>query len=183
LTSVVCFTAQMLAFVAIPFHFQEQLGRTAVQIGLLMTPWPIAVALAAPLAGRLADRYAAGLLGGIGLTVFAAGLASLALLPSHPTDLHIAACMALCGLGFGFFQSPNNRTIVSSAPRQRSGAAGGLLATARLLGQTSGAVAMAALFHLVSSHATTTALWTAAAIAVAAAVISRMRSPAATAVA
>jgi DHA2 family multidrug resistance protein-like MFS transporter len=178
LTSVVCFTAQMLAFVAIPFHFQEQLGRTAVQIGLLMTPWPIAVALAAPIAGRLADRHSAGLLGGVGLTLFAAGLASLALLPSHPSDLHIIACMALCGLGFGFFQSPNNRTIVSSAPRQRSGAAGGLLATARLLGQTTGAVGMAALFHLTAAHATTTALWAAAAIAIVAAIISllRMRS-------
>ena len=55
--------------------------------------------------------------------------------------------MALCGAGFGFFQSPNNRTIVTAAPRARSGAAGGMLATARLLGQTSGAVAVAAGFH------------------------------------
>ena len=44
--------------------------------------------------------------------------------------------MAVCGLGFGLFQSPNNRTIVSAAPKPRSGAAGGMLATARLLGQT-----------------------------------------------
>lgn len=175
LTSVVCFTAQMLAFVAIPFHFQQQLGLSAVKVGLLMTPWPIAVALAAPFAGRLADRYAAGLLGGIGLTVFAAGLIALALLPARPSDLHIIAAMALCGVGFGVFQAPNNRTIVSSAPRHRSGAAGGLLATARLLGQTSGAVTMAILFHLASAHATTTALWLAAVIAIVAAGVSLLR--------
>ncbi len=47
--------------------------------------------------------------------------------------------MALCGLGFGFFQAPNNRTLLSSAPMNRSGAAGGMLATARLTGQTFGA--------------------------------------------
>ncbi len=47
--------------------------------------------------------------------------------------------MALCGLGFGFFQAPNNRTLLSSAPMDRSGAAGGMLATARLTGQTVGA--------------------------------------------
>ena len=50
--------------------------------------------------------------------------------------------MALCGLGFGFFQSPNNRAMVSSSPRSRSGAAGGMLATARVLGQTIGAVSV-----------------------------------------
>ena len=54
----------------------------------------------------------------------------------------------MCGIGFGLFQSPNNRTIVSSAPRIRTGAAGGMLATARLLGQTSGAVAVGVAFHL-----------------------------------
>jgi DHA2 family multidrug resistance protein-like MFS transporter len=47
--------------------------------------------------------------------------------------------MALCGLGFGFFQAPNNRTLLTSAPMDRSGAAGGMLATARLTGQTIGA--------------------------------------------
>ena len=56
--------------------------------------------------------------------------------------------MALCGIGFGLFQSPNNRTIISSAPRQRSGAAGGMLATARLLGQTTGAVVVGIAFHI-----------------------------------
>ena len=56
--------------------------------------------------------------------------------------------MAVCGLGFGLFQSPNNRTIVSAAPKPRSGAAGGMLATARLLGQTAGAVTVGVAFHL-----------------------------------
>jgi DHA2 family multidrug resistance protein-like MFS transporter len=61
--------------------------------------------------------------------------------------------MAVCGLGFGLFQSPNNRTIVSAAPKPRSGAAGGMLATARLLGQTTGAVAVGVAFHLAGVHA------------------------------
>jgi DHA2 family multidrug resistance protein-like MFS transporter len=72
----------------------------------------------------------------------------LSRLGSDPGTLDIAWRMAVCGLGFGLFQSPNNRTIVSSAPVERSGAAGGMLATARLLGQTSGAVAVAVAFHL-----------------------------------
>ena len=147
-TSVVSFAAQMLAYVALPFLFQSVLGRSVIATGLLMTPWPIAVGVAAPFAGRLADRFPAGLLGGIGLGIFSLGLYFLSRLGPSPGDLDIAWRMAVCGLGFGLFQSPNNRTIVSAAPKPRSGAAGGMLATARLLGQTAGAVTVGAAFHL-----------------------------------
>lgn len=179
MASIVSFAAQMLAFVALPFYFQNELGRSAVETGLLMTPWPLAVAVAAPIAGRLADRHPAGLLGGAGLAVFACGLALLALIPPGAGDADIVWRMAVCGLGFGFFQSPNNRTLVSSAPRERSGAAGGMLATARLLGQTTGAVTMAILFHAALARPTTTALALAAAVALVAAGVSllRLRAP------
>ena len=144
-TSIASFCGQMLAFVALPFYLESRFGYSAVQIGLLITPWPIAVAFAAPLAGRLVERYPAGLLGGIGLLVFAAGLGALALLPANPTLADVVWRMALAGAGFGLFQTPNNRTMIAAAPRERSGGASGMLGTARLLGQTTGA-ALVALF-------------------------------------
>ena len=84
----------------------------------------------------LAEQW---LLGGIGLALFAAGLLSLATIGAHPGTVDIVWRMALCGAGFGLFQSPNNRAMLSSAPRERSGGAGGMLSTARLTGQTIGA--------------------------------------------
>ncbi|WP_024508673.1 MFS transporter [Bradyrhizobium sp. ARR65] len=144
-TSIASFCGQMLAFVALPFYLQSRFGYTAVRMGLLITPWPIAVAFAAPLAGRLVERFPAGLLGGIGLLIFALGLATLALLPAHPTPSDVIWRMALAGFGFGLFQTPNNRTMIAAAPRERSGGASGMLGTARLLGQTTGA-ALVALF-------------------------------------
>jgi len=147
-TSTVSFAAQMLAYVTLPFLFQSVLGRSAFETGLLMTPWPLALGVIAPIAGRLADKVRAGLIGGIGLVIFAFGLFMLSQLGPHPGTFDITWRMAVCGIGFGLFQSPNNRTIVSSAPRHRSGAAGGMLATARLLGQTTGAVAVGVAFHL-----------------------------------
>ena len=147
-TSVISFTAQMAAFVSLPFHFELVMHRDQVATGLLLTPWPIGVGIAAPPAGWLADRFSAAILGGIGLLVFAAGLASLAALSAEASNVQIAWRMLVCGLGFGFFQSPNNRMMLSTAPRERSGAAGGMLATARLTGQTMGAVLIAVCLHL-----------------------------------
>jgi MFS transporter, DHA2 family, multidrug resistance protein len=174
-TSIVSFSAQMMAYVGLPFYLQSVMGRSAVETGLLMTPWPMAVGIAAPIAGRLADRHRAGTLGAIGLGTFATGLALLSLIRPGASNFDVAWRMALCGAGFGFFQSPNNRAMVTAAPMHRSGAAGGALATARLLGQTAGAVTTGLFFHLAGTRATTTALMTAAGLAALAALVSLSR--------
>jgi len=173
-TSVCSFFAQMAAFVALPFEIQR-LGRSAVETGLLMTPWPLAIACVAPLAGRLSDRYPAAILGGVGLIVMSAGLALLATFPAGGTAFELMWRMALCGLGFGFFQAPNNRAMLSSAPRSRSGAAGGMLSTVRLLGQTVGAAVVAVLFRTHAERGATLALTVAAVMAVAASALSFSR--------
>ncbi len=157
-TSMASFTTQGLAFVALPFFFEEVLHRDPVETGFLMTPWPIVVALAAPIAGRLSDRYAPGLLGGFGLMLLSAGLLSLAWLTSHPTTIGIVLGMALCGVGFGLFQAPNMKALMSSAPPERSGGASGVIAMARLLGQTTGAALVALCFGLSGSHGPVLAL-------------------------
>ena len=173
-TSIASFIAQMGALVALPFEIQR-IGHSAVETGLLMTPWPVAVAIAAPIAGRLADRYPAGLLGGLGLVVLAAGLALLAVFPDGGSAANLIWRTALCGLGFGFFQTPNNRTLLSAAPRARSGAAGGMLGTARLLGQTLGAALVAVLFRAFPATGSNIILWMAAGVALVAALISTAR--------
>jgi DHA2 family multidrug resistance protein-like MFS transporter len=184
--SIVSFAAQALAYVAIPFLLQSVLGRSVFETGLLMTPWPIGVGIAAPIAGRLVDRVPAGLLGGVGLAIFAAGLFFLSRLGASPDNFSIAWRMAVCGIGFGMFQSPNNRTIVSAAPKPRSGAAGGMLATARLLGQTAGAVTVGAAFHLFGVAVAPKLLFASSIAALLAAAISltrlRVRPPARVAV-
>lgn len=174
-TSIVSFAAQMLALVTLPFLLQSVLGRSVLASGLLMTLWPLSVAVTAPLAGRMSDRLPAGLLGGIGLGVFAVGLASLSMLGGDPGTGAILVSMAICGAGFGFFQSPNNRTLLNAAPRNRSGAAGGMLATARLLGQTAGAVAVAAGFHRLGVDSAHLLLRSASIAAAIAALISLLR--------
>jgi DHA2 family multidrug resistance protein-like MFS transporter len=133
------------------------------------------MAIAAPIAGRLADRYPAGILCGLGLLCTSGGLALLAIFPAGGSTADFIWRMVLCGLGYGFFQTPNNRTLISAAPRSRSGAAGGMLSTARLLGQTLGAAFVAILFRAYPGTGSNVILWFAAAVALVAALISMVR--------
>ncbi len=174
-TAVCSFATQSLGFVALPFLLQHALGRSQVETGFLMTPWPIVVAAMGPVAGRLSDRYAPGLLGSIGLAGLAAGMALLALLPAQPTTPDILWRMALCGAGFGFFQAPNMRALMSSAPLSRSGGAGGMAALMRLFGQTIGAALVAACFALAGPRGPTAALFLGSAFAALASVASLLR--------
>jgi DHA2 family multidrug resistance protein-like MFS transporter len=174
-TSVASFAAQLLAFVSLPFRFENTLHYDQVATGLLMTPWPAAVGISAPIAGWLSDRLSTAILCAVGLVVMAGGMLALALLPAHPSGLDIGWRMAVCGAGFGVFQAPNNRMMLSSAPRERSGAAGGMLGTARLTGQTLGAVLTAILFQAFASRGEIIALYVAAGLALVAATISLLR--------
>jgi MFS transporter, DHA2 family, multidrug resistance protein len=147
-TSVCSYAAQTIMYLAMPFYFAIAGGMSQTHIGLLITPWPAVVMIVAPIAGRLSDRYPAGLLGGIGLAVLCAGLLTMLSLPADPPVIDVVWRMLLSGAGFGFFQSPNNRALIAGAPRSRSGAASGVISTARLTGQTIGGVVVAIVFDL-----------------------------------
>jgi DHA2 family multidrug resistance protein-like MFS transporter len=145
-TSVCSYIAQIMAFVSLPFLFQTVLHRSTVATGLLITPWPVLVAFAAPVAGRLSARYPASVLGSIGLALLAVGLLLLAALPSSPSDLDIAWRMALCGVGFGLFQTPNNTALMTAGPVTRNAAASAMVAVARTVGWSFGSALVALMF-------------------------------------
>lgn len=138
------FTASMTLLISTPFRLHD-MGFSAAEIGAAIAPWPLTNMVVAPLAGWLSDRVPAGILGGIGMTVSIAALTLLATMPVDPSYFEIAWRMALCGSGFGLFLPPNARLIIGSARRERAAAAGGLVSTVRLIGQTSGATLVAAL--------------------------------------
>ncbi len=177
MASVCCFAAQMASYVALPFYLQRDLGFDAFTTGLYMTPWPLMVGLMAPLVGRLADRMSTGWLCAAGGICLATGLALAAAWPVHRSALPLVLFTMICGIGFGLFQTPNNRNMLLSAPRERSGAAGGMQATARQLGQTLGAVTMTLLFTITSeSAAPRIGLALSAALALTAGVVSVLRA-------
>ena len=180
-TAVCCHAAQIIALIVLPFYFQYGGGLAPFDIGVQMTPWPAAVIVMAPIAGRLADRYSAGILGGLGLAVMVCGLVMTMLMPATAGWSNVAWRLALCGAGFGLFQSPNNRMIIGGAPADRAGAGSGMLSTSRLVGQTTGSALVAVVLGLTHGepnsivHATHIALGVAAAFAASAMGLSWMR--------
>lgn len=166
LSSVCCFTGQSLGLLSLPFLLHRQ-GLAPLATGLSLAAWPLAVAVAAPVAGRLADRRSNTRLCAAGGVVLSLGLAGAALAPTGWTTPFIA----LSGVGFGLFQTPNNRNLFLSAPTDRGGAAGSLQATARVTGQTLGSLTAAALFSL-GPDAPAVALGAGAILALAAAGVS-----------
>jgi len=171
------FIAQLLAFVTLPFYLNG-IGFTQLQIGLVMTPWPLTIAVTAPLAGILCDRFAPGLIGTIGLAITAVALLSIAFVPPGATEVDFIWRMGLAGLGYGLFSPPNLRQIMSAAPKHRSGVTSGMIGTNRLTGQSIGAALAALVLSLAPMNANLVALSLAAGMATIGAGVSLMRAPA-----
>lgn len=177
-TSVCSYAAQILAYVSLPFLFQVVMHRSAVATGLLVTPWPLLVAFAAPVAGRLTARYPAAVLGSIGMAVLTVGLVLLATMPAVPADWDVAWRMGVCGVGFGFYQTPNNVTLMTAGPPERSGAASGMVAVARTVGWSLGSALVALVFGLQGAAGAGTCLWAGAGFAAVGSVVSVSRGAA-----
>ena len=142
------FAGQMAMLVSLPFYLQITLERSQLAVGFLMAGWPAGAAVIALIAGRLSDRYSVALLCAIGAGSMAIGLLGVVLMPASTSDVWLFAAMLLSGIGFGFFQTPNNRVLIGSAPRHRAGALGGLQATTRVFSQTFGAAIVSLVFGL-----------------------------------
>ena len=138
--SVLCFAGQGAAMGALPFYLQQGLGQSTAETGVYMTAWPVAVAVSSIAASRLAEKMSTARLCAIGGGMLASGLLGAALWPMVGDLRPMLLFTAMCGVGFGLFQTPNNRNLFLSAPLERSAASGGLQGAARLTGQTSGAV-------------------------------------------
>ena len=150
-TSVCSFIAQNLTLIALPFVFLSVLKLTELKTGLAMTPWPVATLFISPLAARIIEKHNPAYIAATGMLIFIIGLVFLVFLPIDADIWDIVWRMAICGIGYGFFQTPNNIVMVMATPVERTGAAGGMQSTARLTGQTMGSSIVSVIFAFISS--------------------------------
>ncbi|MFI3324094.1 MAG: MFS transporter [Rikenellaceae bacterium] len=174
-TSIFSFIAQMSVMVAMPFILQRQYGYTPLEVGAMITAWPVVNLFSTPIAGFLVDRLRPALLGCFGIVVLFVGMTLLALLPDDPEAWDVMLRLAICGFGFGFFQAPNNNIIITSVPLERSGAASGMMAAARITGQILGAASVALIFLVIPEQSLSSILYLSMVASLVAAVLSFSR--------
>jgi EmrB/QacA subfamily drug resistance transporter len=131
----------------VPYYLTAR-GAGAAQIGLELSVLPVALGIAAPIAGRLVTDARSRLLTGGGMVLTAAGLLAAAL--SHDTAGQLGG-LALTGLGLGAFTPANNATIMAASPAGHTGSVGGVLNMTRGLGTALGVTLTGALFTAVST--------------------------------
>ena len=177
-TSVCSFMAQNIAMIALPFLYLNGYHFSAINTGLLMTPWPLATMIVSPIAARYVEKHNPGATAALGMGVFIVGVFLLLYTGGNPSEWNIAWRMAICGIGFGMFQTPNNIVMVMATPVNRSGGAGGMQSTARLVGQTLGATIVSTVFALFAKETTsiTVCLHIAIALALCAGIFSYTRT-------
>ncbi|WP_110686181.1 MFS transporter [Salinicola aestuarinus] len=156
--SMFAFLAQGIAFVGLPFLYQTTLGVSPLDSALLFTPWPLAIMLIGPLAGRLADKANPAVISSTGLAIFLCGMLALAGIDAQTHGLDIVWRSALCGIGYGLFQAPNNREMIGSVSVALSASASGVLASVRTFGQSLGTASVGLILGL-SFGSLTLSLW------------------------
>lgn len=144
--SAFSFAAQMASVVVLPFYFQRIMGYSYSEIGVMLGIWSLGVGTMAPMAAWLSSRVPIALLCTTGAATMASATLLLVFLDAQSASYWVWASMLLGGIGFGLFQTPNNRAMLAGIPRHRSAAAGGMQATTRVYGQSFGTALVALAF-------------------------------------
>ncbi|TGA98427.1 MFS transporter [Sporolactobacillus shoreae] len=140
------FTAMYIFIFLLPFYLETFRHFSTVQAGLLYLPMPLAFLVAAPVSGSISDR-----IGSRGLCITGMGIMGVALLLmsflGQNTGLpYLILVVALIGIGYGMFQTPNNSAVLGSVPDADRGVTSGTLSTMKNIGMILGITASGSLF-------------------------------------
>jgi EmrB/QacA subfamily drug resistance transporter len=137
-----------------PFFVQWVMGLDPLRAGLLVAPTPLAMAMLAPIAGWLSERFLPERLGALGLAITAAAFSGLSFLQPEARALEVVFWLTLLGFGMGIFQTPNNNLLMSSVPRERLGIGSSFLSIVRSVGYSTGAALAATILSAQLAKAT-----------------------------
>ncbi len=134
-------------------YMQSVLGHTPDVAGEVLAVGTLLMAAIAPTAGALSDRLRPAAIASFGVAVALAAVAIATFLGAGSSLLAVGAVLAIQGVGFAFFSSPNMALVMNAVPRERTGIAAALSATARSLGMVTGMLIVGGLVSLEIGHA------------------------------
>ncbi len=136
--AVLGFMAIFTNSVLFPFYATDILHIDPVQTGLLILPFPVALALSSPISGLLSEKYPARLITTLGLGFTIIGMLMFSFMNGETSFFYIALAQLIAGCGSGTFQVPNNNTVISAAPKNKVGIVSSVNALARNAGMIMG---------------------------------------------
>jgi len=135
LAALINYSATFAVTFLLSLYLQYVKGFSPQYAGLILVAQPVVMAVVSPLAGRLSDRVEPRIVASIGMTLTTVGLLFFAFVGEGTTLAFIIPGLAVLGLGFGLFSSPNMNAVMSSVERRFYGVAAGTVSTMRLVGQ------------------------------------------------
>jgi len=154
--NIVAFLAFLSMFtnaILMPFYLHGQQHLEPLATGMALSVLPLAMGVSAPISGYLSERVNFATLTSIGLGVMGCGLLWLSLLDPSSHMARVYVGQIILGLGAGIFMSPNNNSVLSSAPQDKVGLVGGVLALVRNVGMVSGIAVAISVFEGVQGFA------------------------------
>lgn len=136
LAALVNYCATFAVTFLLSLYLQHVKFLTPVQTGVVLVVEPLLQAVFSPAAGRLSDRYEPRIISSAGMLLTVCGLTGLIFISRHTSLYYIVACLAVLGIGFALFSSPNVNAVMSSVESKYYGIASATQATMRLVGQS-----------------------------------------------
>ena len=152
--AVLGFMAIFTNSVLFPFYATDILQIDPVKTGLLIMPFPVALALSSPVSGLLSEKYPARLVTTVGLGFVLTRTLMFSFMNEHTSFFYIALAQLITGCGSGTFQVPNNNTVISAAPKNKLGIVSSVNALARNAGMIMGIALSVAVYAAVQNHFT-----------------------------
>lgn len=136
LAALINYMATFAVVFFLSLYLQYIRGFDAQSAGIILIAQPVIMAILAPIAGRLSDRYDPRIIATIGMSLSTLGLAQFIFLDTNTDVIFILSGLIVLGAGFGLFSSPNTNAIMGSVERRFLGIASATVSTMRLIGQT-----------------------------------------------
>lgn len=130
------FAATFAVTFLLSLYLQYNKGFAPQNAGLVILSMPVVQAMISPLAGRTSDKIEPRVVATAGMIATTVGLGLLTFLSETTPIAYIVAALAILGIGFALFASPNTNAIMSSVDRTQYGVAAAMVATARQVGFT-----------------------------------------------
>ncbi|BDZ70514.1 MFS transporter [Methanobacterium petrolearium] len=136
MAALINYSATFAVTLLLSYYLQYIRGFEPQSAGIILVAQPILMAITAPIAGRMSDRIDARIIATVGMAIVTLGLFTFTFIGSDTAIINIIIGLAVLGLGFGLFSSPNTNVIMGSVERKFYGVASATVSTMRLIGQT-----------------------------------------------